>query len=225
MMTTHEQRAEQQARNERFIRNLRRLMPTDDEQRDNWEESRNRAILAQLRRGLGKEPGSVPDMFSHVEYIFPVDLPSEDEDPYYLVAALFAWHQKDWPSNDTYRSNLGASLAELRWKQTADRGETVLEQGDSTERRVVALLNSTRADLPYHLRQMIGLLRTKEVRVNWLQLLADIQDWDTGWRNNRGHSVQQRWASAFWSQTALEQPTDTTSTSTTSGEDQLTDDY
>jgi len=203
MIETERRQAERQERNVRFISYLRHLIP-DDEQRDGGETSRKRAVLAQLRRGLGKEPGIVPDMYPHVESFLPLQASAEDEAPYYLVAALFAWHPKDW-IGDRWRTNLGASLAQLRRKQAVERN-TAVEPGDSTERRFVAMLSSTREDLAYHLRQMIGLLRTKEVPVNWLQLLPDIQDW-----NADSRFVQRRWASAFWGQTVSDQPTDATS--------------
>lgn len=207
MTTTGLPRTERRGRDARFIEYLRGLV-----------EREELAALAALRRGLGKEPGAAPEMYPYVVPFLPERSTIYHEAPYYLVAALFAWHQQDWPSDDSYRSNLGASLARLRWEQARERGDGAPEQGDSTERRFVALLSSTRDDLPYHLRQMIGLLRTKEVRVNWLQLLYDIRFWDDD------RSVQRRWASAFWGQTATDQSTDTPSGSPASDEDQPTDD-
>jgi CRISPR system Cascade subunit CasB len=191
MSTTQPSRTERHEPDAAFIHYLRGLV-----------EREELAALAALRCGLGKEPGTAPEMYPCVVPFLPRQPRAVQEIAYYLVAALFAWHQKDWPSDDRF-TNLGASLAQLRWEQARERGETP-EHGDSTERRFVALLTSTREDLPYHLRQMIGLLRTKEVPVNWLQLLFDIQRWDADSR-----IVQRRWASAFWGHAAPEQPSNT----------------
>lgn len=205
MTTIERQRTERQRRDAQFINYLRGLV-----------EREELAALAALRRGLGKEPGTAPEMYPYVVPFLPDRPTAYHEAPYYLVAALFAWHQKDWSSDDPYRSNLGASLARLRWEQAVEHGEKAPEQGDSIERRFVALLSSAREDLPYHLRQLIGLLRTKEVPINWRQLLYDIGFWDDD------RNVQRRWASAFWGQTASEQPTADAPASM--DEDQPTDD-
>lgn len=197
-MTTPERpRSERPGRDAAFIDFLRGLADRDD-----------LAALAALRRGLGKEPGTAPEMYTYVVPFVPKEARPYQEAPYYLVAALFAWHQLDWPSEDRF-TNLGASLARLRRKLASDRGETP-EQGDSTERRFVALLSSPGEDLPFQLRQMIGLLRANEIPVNWLQLLFDIQQW-----NADSRIVQRRWASAFWGQAASEQPANTPSEPTT----------
>lgn len=212
-MTTRESRpTEQQTREGRFVGYLHSLV-----------EREELAALAALRRGLGKEPGTAPEMYPYV-VPFVGDITPTQQAPYYLVAALFAWHQKDWPSDDPQRdnrnrNNLGASLARLRQEQARDRGDAVPDQGDSTERRFVAMLSSSREDMPYHLRQMIGLLRTKEVPVNWLQLLYDIRFWDS----DDSRIVQQRWASAFWSQTTPDQASYPPSEPNGSDEDQPAD--
>jgi CRISPR system Cascade subunit CasB len=61
------------------------------------------------------------------------------------------------------------------------------------EKRLVALLNCHRNDLPDHLRHTIGLLKSKEIPVNWTQLLWDVQNWQ---RESR--DVQRNWARQFW---------------------------
>ncbi len=207
MTTTEPHRTERQGLETRFIDFLRGLVDREE-----------RAELAALRRGLGKEPGTTPEMYPYVVPFLPKQPRANQEAAYYLVAALFAWHQKH--TNDDRYTNLGASLADFRWQQTVDRGEKEVQQGDSTERRFVAMLSSTREDLPYHLRQMIGLLRTKEVPVNWLQLLSDIQHWDDDTRRDRYYrNVQRRWATAFWGNTSVAAATD----DSTSNIDQSTD--
>lgn len=155
-----------------FVKRLEELDSTHD-----------RGALAALRRGLGKPPGTVAEMFP---YVVPWESHAEErhKDAYYLVAALFAWHPRNWPSTeDAWRTNLGASFA---WLGREDGGEGV-------ERRFVALLNARGEDLPDHLRGAIGLMRAREVPVDYARLLGDIQQWD---RDDR--RVQRAWARAFW---------------------------
>jgi CRISPR system Cascade subunit CasB len=55
------------------------------------------------------------------------------------------------------------------------------------------LLNSHVDELSRHLRHAVGLLKSREVPVDWVQLLHDIPRWDYPSRR-----VQRDWARAFW---------------------------
>jgi len=101
------------------------------------------------------------------------------------VAALFAWHQGSWRNDDGWQgaTNLGASLHRL----------AAGAEGDSVERRFVALLNSHAEDLSKHLRHAVGLLKANEIPIDWAQLLHDIQGWE--WQSRQ---VQREWAKSFW---------------------------
>jgi CRISPR type I-E-associated protein CasB/Cse2 len=144
----------------------------------------DRAALAALRRGLGKPPGLAPEMHP---YVLPwlASEPVWNEDAYYILAALFAyWHQSRSEPAPSAPENLGASLARLKRSK---------DESDSIERRFVALLNCHRDDLPEHLRHAVGLLKSKDVPIDWEQLLKHIQRWDS---ENRW--VQRHWARGFW---------------------------
>jgi CRISPR system Cascade subunit CasB len=148
------------------------------------EELRDdRAALAALRRGLGQPPGTVAGMYPYVVRWLPADAPPAREAAYYLVAALYAYH----PAQGGV-GNLGEAF-----RRTLD------PQGDNTavERRFTALLAAHPDDLDFYLRQAVSFLRSKEVPVNWHQLLADVLAW--------GHPdryVQKQWARAFWGRAA-----------------------
>ena len=139
----------------------------------------DRAALAALRRGLGQPPGTVASMYPYVVPRLPDDAPSWVEDAYYLVAALFAYH----PAAGGV-GNLGHHFARTRDPQ-----------GDNTaiERRFTALLAAHREDLGSYLRQAISFLKSKEVPVNWHQLLFDVIAW-----GHPARYVQNKWARAFW---------------------------
>jgi len=145
-------------------------------------EGDTRGMMAALRRGLGTVPGTAPEMHKYVLPILGNNAPRWKERAYYLVGSLFAWHQIPWkPAKEKEFSNLGTSLAMLKTE----------ENDDALERRFIALLNSHADDLHVHLRQVIRLL--KDVRINWLQLLKDLEYWESEKRYK-----QKQWAKEFW---------------------------
>jgi CRISPR system Cascade subunit CasB len=139
----------------------------------------DRGALASLRRGLGQDPGSAVEMYRYVVPWLPEQSSRQREEAYYLVAALFAYH----PDPGGW-GNLGAAF-----RRTLD------PQGDNTavERRFTALLAAHPDDLPFYLRQAVGFLKSKEVPVNWQQLLTDL----LAWSHPDGY-VQKQWARFFW---------------------------
>jgi len=153
------------------------------------EEHRDdRAMLAALRRSLGQPIGTVPDAYRYVVPWLPDDAPPWHEAAYYLVAALFAYHPAAGGEG-----NMGHHFARARvpgWDNTA------------IERRFTALLAAHPDDLDFYLRQAVGFLRSREVPVNWCQLLADVLDW-----GHPARYVQRQWARAFWSRPPQEIPT------------------
>ena len=139
----------------------------------------DRGALAALRRGLGQAPGTVPGMYRYVVPWLGNRPGRAREEAYYTIAALFAYH----PSP----RGVGNMGDHYRRARTPEDDNTALE------RRFTALLAAHPDDLPGHLRQAVSFLRSKEVPVNWHQLLADTMAW--------GHPdryVQRRWAAAFW---------------------------
>lgn len=138
----------------------------------------DRATLAVLRRGMGKPPGTAPEMHRFVVPLLDPDAPPARDESYYLVASLFAWH----PCSATDGS-FGASMRALR-SGTATGG---------AERHMNALLAADRDGLPEHLRHCVSLLKANDIGVDWAALLRHLTAWETpcGW-------VQRLWAQAFW---------------------------
>jgi CRISPR system Cascade subunit CasB len=145
-------------------------------------EKQERGALAALRRGLGQPPGTVAETFRYVEPWLGERRSATREAAFYLLASLFALHPMS-----TNQGNMGAHLAQTR----PEGGE------DALERRFTALLAAHIEDLPYYLRQAVSFLKSKEVPINWNELLWDLQNWDER-RDDPRRSVQKKWASAFW---------------------------
>jgi len=143
-------------------------------------ESGNRAALAELRRGLGKPPGSVAEMHRYVVPWFGESMHRNEQDAYYILAALFAQH----PKNGDEMRSIGHTLR-IAGAQS--------ESMDGTERRFVAMLNAHEEELDGHLRHAVSLAKAKSVPINYSQLLMHLRHW-----THPDQWVQRNWASDFW---------------------------
>jgi CRISPR system Cascade subunit CasB len=138
----------------------------------------DRAMLAALRRGLGMLPGEAPDM---LPYVVPfVNFSGWPESAAYLLASLFGLHPLH-----TASGNFGGHIRQMA-------NDANLE---AVERRFNALLRADEDTLEYPLRQMISLLKSNDIPVNWHQLMRDLLSWND---QERRRNVTRRWASSFW---------------------------
>jgi CRISPR system Cascade subunit CasB len=159
-----------------FITNLERLLGKGNAGHD-------AGTLAKLRRGL-TEHQAERDMwvFAHLAGAAP-----EHEEFALLIASLFAlWHQGGRGLVRRPADSFGGSYGRLR---TADGSE-------SLEKRFAALIDSHPDDLPDRLRHGVTLLRSKDISINWKNLLRDL----LGWSGDK-RLVQRRWARDFWTAT------------------------
>lgn len=149
------------------------------------KEKEDRAALAALRRGLGQPPGHAPEMHRYVVPFLPKDAYPNSwvEQSYYLVASLFGLH----PEKGT-----GENMGQHFW-QAKDHNNP--DSNDAVERRFSALLTTHPDDLAFYLRQAISFLKSKEVNVNWHQLMRDVLNWGDTYRQP---DIQKRWARQFW---------------------------
>ena len=151
---------------------------------ESYSRHENRAALAALRRGFGKEPWEAPEMYPFVVPFLTTDLPARRAQAFFVTASAFAQHPSFGaePEPSTGRPNLGGALR---------RSIHAPEQKPGTERRFTALLRADREDLTEHLWRSVTFLRSKEVEVDWRQFLHDLArpSWD---------HVRREWASSFW---------------------------
>ena len=138
------------------------------------EGKEDRGALADLRSGLGKEPGEMGRVHKHVAPYLPER--NYNDHWYYLTATLFG----AFPQHRVGRS-LGAAFRPLKQKS------------ESMEARFVALLNAHPDDLDDHLRHAVSLLKANEQPLDWFQLFQDLLQWD----HPDGY-IQLRWARDFY---------------------------
>lgn len=165
----------------RFVQSLKQLV-----------ERQDLGALAALRRGLGRPEGTTSEMYPYVIPHLPPDPWPGEGEAYFLIGALFAWHQLDaTPTQESRDTSFGASYRRL----------VGVVGSESIERRFIALLNAHRDDIPDHLRHAVGLLRSKEIRIDWTRLLRDVIRWD-----HPNRVVQQAWARSYWYTYSSNQP-------------------
>ncbi|MGI6169958.1 MAG: type I-E CRISPR-associated protein Cse2/CasB [Christensenellales bacterium] len=148
------------------------------------EDPWSRATLAKLRRGIGKQPGELPELFEILFSNMPEELygkgdkPSYAEWAIYTALTLFALHQqgKDHAMSfgeeiDGKRTgnSLGAAVGTLV-KQKQDK-----EREPAIKRRFDAMLTANEfTEFAHHARGLIQLLKAEDITLNYPRFAADL---------------------------------------------------
>lgn len=142
-------------------------------------DSKDRAALARLRRGLGKKMGT-PQMFPYVVPFLYESMGKREQEHYFLVASLFALHPE--------ASSKGTSLGKV-FKRMSDGSESI-------EKRFMNLLSADPADIGGHLRHAVSLAKNKTIPIDYHQLIYDLKYW-----GHQDRFIQFKWARDFWGKT------------------------
>lgn len=166
-----------------FVRELHRL-----NRRARGGDGTARAALARLRRSLGTRDLDLSAL-REVGAWLPDYLTDDTLDAYLLTAALFALHQPPVSQTSSDRSSFGKTLRGLRAGLSAG--------AESLDRRVMALFNADRDELPYRLRQLMQMLKGTPHVPDWKEFLWHLLQWD-----DPARKVQRRWARDYWTGTS-----------------------
>ncbi len=155
--------------------------------------------MAQLRHGIGQVPGDDPALWNILFEDLPEDMLSRDGEPtreewcIYTALTLFALHQqgrdpRHESMNVTDRS-LGAAAALL-----------VALDGEDARPRVARRFNqaATAANMPelvHYLRELVQLLKSQGIGLDYPQLAADLYDYQS---IERAPRVRLRWGQDFY---------------------------
>ncbi len=133
----------------------------------------SKAELANLRRGAGKRPGEIPDLWGSFLQSLPEELlgdrePSRGEWAVYIALTMFALHQQG--TNSEMHKKDGGSLG---WAVGS------MVKTDDDQKRIIRRFNaiatsSDMKEMSYHLRTMIQLLRTEQIPLDYAGLAYDI---------------------------------------------------
>lgn len=146
------------------------------------QPEQSRGPLAVLRRNAGKSLADAHGVYGVFYRLFPAR-PPHDEELYFLVATLFALGPKV-----EFNGDFGASMARLR----------AVHSPSAVDRRMAILLDTEMdgvmpGELGFRLRQAVKMLASRDIGVDWAQLLDDVLRWSDPRR-----LVQKRWASSYF---------------------------
>ena len=147
----------------------------------NHDESHVRAALAKLRRGVGKHPGSLPDIWDYTINGLPKELLSESDEPTaaqwaaHLSITLFAVHQQGKDIKENLMSKPTVSLGSaVRNYIISQRAKNSVSE-DAIKRRFDTVVTSdSPEELAHHLRTMVKLLKSGSVALDYPQLAEDL---------------------------------------------------
>ncbi len=160
--------------------------------------SGGRAMLANLRRGIGKTPGEMPELWGIVlgglnESLYGKNgEPSPAEWAVYLSLTMFALHQQG--SADSVQQDhisLGNAAARL-----IDKSKNEDEERNRIMQRFGPVITaSDMQELSHHLRGMIQIFKANNVPLDYVQLAGDLLDFQ--YEDSR-RRVQLRWGEDFY---------------------------
>lgn len=164
-------------------------------------ESKNdaavRGILAKLRRGIGKYPGSIPELWSITLDGLPENLSRKSDEPTFgewaahTALTLYALHQqgKDLKQNCMSKEGefLGTSLRKL-----------VIDESD--EKRVkrrfdAAATSDSLEEFSHHLRGLIQLLKAEDIPLDYPELATELYRFQF---SESRDSVRLKWGRDFY---------------------------
>ena len=166
-------------------------------------EGQQKAKLAELRRGVGKQPGDLPQLWGSLLEGMSEDMmgtssgASYAEWSVYTALTLFALHQQGHdlrqesmhrtPEVGGYSVSIGAAAAML--VHSEDEQERILRRFHQ------AATATEREELAYHLRGLVQLLRQEGIALDYAQLAKDLYLYQHP-ENQTG--VRLRWGEDFY---------------------------
>lgn len=171
---------------------------------DTLDRGTTKAELASLRKGLGKVPGEIPELWGSILLDMPDELIGNQnaEQVVYSVLTLYAFHQQgnkdamhrhisaEQNRNDNmkYESyHLGTAVAHLV-KEKEDEGRI-------RRRFNVMATSSDIKELTYHLRTIIKMLSGDKIPIDYIELARNLYDYQCEDRRNR---VRLRWGEDYF---------------------------
>jgi CRISPR system Cascade subunit CasB len=165
-------------------------------QRDGENPGDRRAALARLRRGVGKEAGSVPELWQYLYEGFPDELmgkgnaPSYAENAAHTALTLYAMHTQG--SGNVHEKDAGSlGTAANKLKRARPNSEPGIK------RRFDALAAArTAAEISLHARGLIQLLKQGDIKLDYVVFAADLYNLQFGFESAK--RVLRKWGKDFY---------------------------
>ncbi|WP_239336515.1 type I-E CRISPR-associated protein Cse2/CasB [Frankia sp. CiP3] len=147
------------------------------------------AALAALRRGVGREPGSVPSMWQHYTLLTADGGISARLRAEHAALTLYAIHQQSQPKS-VHDAGIGVGKA-VQMLRASEKFSV-----DAVDRRFNAAATATSLDeCAYHLRGLVRQLRQISQPLDYTALLDDLIDWQ---RPERIGRVRRDWGRQYF---------------------------
>lgn len=165
------------------------------------EMSEGKGILAELRKGVGKHPGEMPQLFGTVLQDFPEDMmsisgdPTKEEWACYIALTMFAWHQQGHDTNSEYmHTDMPVSFGDALKKLAVILGDSNSEE--RMMKRLQALLNANEiSDVAQHIRSVIKLFSGNGIKLNYAILATDLYEMQIP---ERKPAISLKWGQDFY---------------------------
>ena len=168
------------------------------------DSSAGRAMLADLRRGIGKAPGELPELWGIIFDRMPEELvgkgePSAAEWAVYTALTLYTLHRQG-STEDVQKDGVSIGAAAAHLIHTDDDTERILKRMN-----LIATAVSP-ADLAYHLRGLIQLLKGDSVGLDYALLAKELYLFSFPESANR---IKLAWGRDFYRQNQNNKENDT----------------
>ncbi len=161
-------------------------------------ESEARAALANLRRGVGRRPGELPQLYGELLQDMPQEMyssgskPSYAEWAVYMALTLYAMHQqgKDVKTDNMNRENVSLGNAASELVTDIDDTERIWK------RLYVVASSDDMQEMSYHIRSLIKLLRDKDIPLDYPQLAKDLYLYQLS--DESAEQIRLKWGQDFY---------------------------
>lgn len=166
---------------------------TEQPSRHQWErfsltDSQAGRILADLRRGLGREAGDVPQMWTYYTTLNKDGRRTDALKAEHAALSLFGLHQQS-QRTPMHRPGVGLGEAALNLYLLVNANQAAI---DGRMNMIATSTDTT--ELFGHLRGLVTLLREQALPLDYTQLFRDLCHWDDA---QRRPSIRRRWGGQY----------------------------
>lgn len=179
------------------------------------DDSPRKAVLAKLRRGVGRTPGALPELWGEIlmdwERYFPddgeyvKDVPTYKEWAVYTALTMFALHQQGHDPKKHPMHEKGACLGMAVRRLVKDQDDQ--DDIDRVWRRFSRL--ATVDDMfgtVHYLRNLIQMLRNESIGLDYADLAIDLYRYQFG--GESADNVRMKWGRNFFRRPKLSDKND-----------------
>ena len=136
------------------------------------DTGKGRGMMANLRRGVGRQPGELPELWGMIFDRMPDELLGKNQTSYaewavYTALTLYAMHQQSSDRNMNQK-DISVGQASAKLVKNEDDIERILK------RLNLVVTAVSPEDLAYHLRSMIQLFRQEEIALDYARLAKEL---------------------------------------------------